>query len=243
MKTITKLLFTLFAFLAILSTPAFAQTNIGYSNFCTTGATAAHVSGLNSTNLLQASYPRCNVTVFLTGTTNIATIFSTPGGATLSNPFVASTSGQFTFYAAAGTYDITLSGGDAGGFPAPITIPAVTLGGSGGGGGGGGTPNPPAQSIQLANNALNGFLSDALFTINPTTHSMSTVGGNVTQDALNSIPRKVFDPMDKNRLAALQRPSRALPVSPPPKSFKPLSITQSAKPTPLLIAASSSLPT
>ncbi len=45
-----------------------------------------------------------------------------------------------------------------------------------GSGGGGGTPNPPAYSIQAANTALNGFISDSLITVSTTNHTIN-VGG------------------------------------------------------------------
>jgi hypothetical protein len=42
-----------------------------------------------------------------------------------------------------------------------------------GAGGGGGAPNPPSQSIQLANSTINGFTSDPTITVNPVDHTMN----------------------------------------------------------------------
>jgi hypothetical protein len=64
------------------------------------------VSGARFT-ALAAFPPSAAVTVYDHGTTTKATLFATSGGATaLSNPVVADTHGNVTFYVSTGTYDL-----------------------------------------------------------------------------------------------------------------------------------------
>lgn len=103
---------TLLLFLALfISSPLFAQYG-ATSGYCNLGATKAKTQGLNSTNTLQGIVPQCTVTVYLTGTTNLATIYSSATGASLANPFLAQFSGSYRFYSTPGVaIDISLSGG------------------------------------------------------------------------------------------------------------------------------------
>jgi hypothetical protein len=70
------------------------------------------------------------VTVYLSGTTNLASIYSnnliTP--TPLSNPFTANTDGSYTFFVASGYYNVTKSGG---GMPSPVTDSYVFVNSSG----------------------------------------------------------------------------------------------------------------
>jgi len=134
--------------LAVLLLPvtAHAQTNVAFNGQCQKGGQATVTQGLPSSGTqpltgtpfsagtgVMASYPGCQVAVFLTGTTNPAVIFSDIIGTPLANPFTANTDGSYLFFASAGTaYDITLSGA---GLPAPVTLTDVSLGGGAGGGG------------------------------------------------------------------------------------------------------------
>lgn len=77
---------------------------------------------------VQASYPSCQVDVYNTGTSNHATIYANVGSGALGNPFTANVDGSFLFFAAAGCYDVTTSGG---GMPTPHTETDVCIGGSG----------------------------------------------------------------------------------------------------------------
>ena len=83
-------------------------------------------AGVNSENVVQASYPFAGVTVYLTGTTTLATIFAdnqhpaTP----LANPFTANSYGYWFFYAPNGRYDILFS---YGGLPDAWTMGDVLL--------------------------------------------------------------------------------------------------------------------
>lgn len=102
--------------------------NAAINGFCVKGATPATTSGLNSVNTLQGMVPGgpagCLVTVYLTGTVTPATIYSNAGGGSLTNPFRASQSGQWLFYAANGVgLDVVLSGG----IPPNVYTTPVTL--------------------------------------------------------------------------------------------------------------------
>lgn len=128
--------------LSFLPLPLFAQTD-AIQNHCVRGGTKANVSGLPSTNFQQGIIPSCQVTVYLTGTQNKATIYKDGSNTPLSNPFTANTSistdpGGFIFWAATGQgYDVVGSGGIAPNvYPVPFAILTdVKVGGSGGGGG------------------------------------------------------------------------------------------------------------
>src|ERR1039458_5415704 len=90
--------------------------NSAITGFCTKGATRATTSGLNSVNTLEGIVPGgpagCLVQVYISGTVTPATIYSNISGRTLTNPFRATLSGQWLFYASTSNkYDVVLSGG------------------------------------------------------------------------------------------------------------------------------------
>lgn len=145
---------------------------------CNGGATTAALSGMQSTNYLQGQIQSCTVTVYLTGTTNLATIYPTATGGTLGNPFTASTSGQFLFYAATGAgYDVVGSGGNNNPscttaqicYPSPTILLVDVFAGSSGGGGGG-SPGAPGSSYQFNNN-VGGFGGSAAAIFTPASGS------------------------------------------------------------------------
>jgi hypothetical protein len=142
---------------SLLPTHAHAQNLFTSQGFCEAGGqfivlqgttigygTGGYGGGVTALTQVQASFPQCLVTVYLTGTTNPAPIFSdnlaTP--TPLANPFPGSTSGQWLFYAAPAPacYDIVT--GPNPGVPSTAIMPTTTYtdvcpgGGSGGGGGG-----------------------------------------------------------------------------------------------------------
>lgn len=161
------------ALLAIVSvicgTPAFAQ-NPGFNGFCQLGAQLVTTQGLTSVTKVQASYPKCTVTVYQTGTLNLANIFSTAGGSALANPFQANNDGSILFFAIAACYDIVTSASTSGGtpiMPNSFTYTDVCLG-AGGGGGGTGTvcgtagifPGPNAYFTALATVCFDALVVD-----------------------------------------------------------------------------------
>ncbi len=118
MKKITVLVILLFAAAA-----AGAQT-AAINGYCAAGAAKALTSGLPSSNYQQELIPQCTVTVYLTGTVTLATIYSTGSGGALTNPFTANTDSSWLFFAAVSQgYDVVMSGGNPPNvFPAPKTL-------------------------------------------------------------------------------------------------------------------------
>jgi hypothetical protein len=101
------------------------------SGWCQTGNVQVMTQGLASTNPVMGSYPLCLVSVYVHGTTTLATIYSdnlTPA-TSLSNPFTANTDGSFILYAANGRYDVVISNGVLTNplLPAPKTTADVLL--------------------------------------------------------------------------------------------------------------------
>lgn len=144
--------------------------NGAVTGFCVKGATPAITSGSSSTNTLQGIVPGgpagCLVQVYLTGTVTPATIYPNVGGGTLNNPFRASLSGQWLFYASTTqAYDVVLSGG----VPPNVYTSPVTLTGIPAGGGSGdpnavtiATPFTVADSIAISAGAGRGIVSTNL---------------------------------------------------------------------------------
>lgn len=127
------LFFTAIVF-AVMPACAHAQF-FGYTNYCQAGGQFVFLSGMQSSTKVQASYPQCVVTVYLTGTITKASIYSNSTGTVLANPFVANTDGSFLFFSAGATaYDVTIT---SGGLPSPHTFTAVCPACGGGGGGSG----------------------------------------------------------------------------------------------------------
>jgi len=130
---------TLWLSMLLIPFSALAQ-NGAVTGYCVKGATPAKTSGLNSSNTLQGVVPGgpagCLVQVYNTGTTTLSTIYSNAGGTTLSNPFRASLSGQWLFYAAtSNSYDVVLSGGIAPNtYQSPVTLTGMTASSTSSGG-------------------------------------------------------------------------------------------------------------
>ncbi len=116
------------------SVMSFGQTAALPLQYCVQGATQAATSGIKSSNYQQGVIPYCTVTVYLTGTTTKATIYSDSTNTPLSNPFIADSNGKFLTYAGIGQgYDVTLSGGIPPlTYPSPVTITDLLIGASGG---------------------------------------------------------------------------------------------------------------
>ncbi len=108
---IKKILF-LFTLIVSGSYVSHAQTNLyPYNDWCQTGGKNVLTSNLKSSNLFQESYPNCTITVYFSGTTTKASIYSDAIGTVKPNPFTALDDGTFNFYAAGGVfYDIVASG-------------------------------------------------------------------------------------------------------------------------------------
>lgn len=80
------------------------------NGFVERGNTTVLVGGVSSSNVVEGSFPSATVSVFLTGTQTLATIYGDNGVTLKANPFTAANDGSFFFYAANGRYDIQFSG-------------------------------------------------------------------------------------------------------------------------------------
>lgn len=103
-----RLLIALVAFLALSVSVAHARER--YVGYCEQGGHTATTGGIASAEFFQESYPTCTITVYLTGTATLASLYSDNAGTTKGNPFTASATGLFFFYADNGRYDVQESG-------------------------------------------------------------------------------------------------------------------------------------
>jgi hypothetical protein len=87
--------------------------------YCEAGNNPVITNTIVSTTVVQKSFPSCTVTVYITGTLTLASIFADNLGTTLSNPFTANNDGSWGFYASNGIYDVNFSNG---GIPTPFTL-------------------------------------------------------------------------------------------------------------------------
>lgn len=119
-----------------------------YNGSCQQGGSPATTNGIDSSQKVQLSFPACTITVFNHGGVILSSLFSDAAGAfPLPNPFTATSTGSFGFYAANGRYDALLSGA---GILSPFTISDITLCFNCTGGGGGG--NPGGANFELQTN-------------------------------------------------------------------------------------------
>ena len=89
---------------------AFSQTYEALQGYCERGGETVTTDGRTSTTKVQRSYPSCTITVYDSGTTNLATIASDNAGTPKANPFTADVDGYWKFYVQDGRYDVKLSG-------------------------------------------------------------------------------------------------------------------------------------
>ena len=133
-----KKLLTRFAWLAaFVPVAVLGQSTAAVTNYCVTGASQAITSGLKSSNYQQGIIRGCLITVYLSGTTTLATVYKDAFNTSLGNPFTANVNGSWLFYAAAGQgYDVVASGGIAPNvYPSPTTLLVDAFPGGGAGGG------------------------------------------------------------------------------------------------------------
>lgn len=120
MRIASKLLFPLLVL--ILAGPAWANQRA--QGDCMRGNNVVVTSGLNSTTKVMQSFPLCTVTVFISQTSTLATIYSDNLNTPLSNPFTSDSTGHWFWYAANGHFDVQLSGGGLG---SPYTLGDILL--------------------------------------------------------------------------------------------------------------------
>jgi hypothetical protein len=116
---------TIWAFLILCALEVFASMP-GYARSqiqgdCSQGGVKVVTQGMSSTTKVQASYPGCTVTVYISGSSPaaLASLYSDDAGTPLGNPFTSDSTGLWKFFAANGIYDVVLSGA---GIPIPFTI-------------------------------------------------------------------------------------------------------------------------
>ena len=66
--------------LALLLIPTLCFGRARTSGYCEQGGQVTVTGGVQSSTKIQQSYPQCTITVYLTGTTNAATIYSDNSG-------------------------------------------------------------------------------------------------------------------------------------------------------------------
>jgi hypothetical protein len=127
-----------------LLTASCAAQNLGaFNGQCALGGQSVIVSGLPSVGTepigtstvssgsgVIASYPECTVTVYLTGTLTLASLYSNNlnSPTAKANPFTANTDGSFLFYAASQVgYDITITTSSFITLPNSFTLTDVIL--------------------------------------------------------------------------------------------------------------------
>lgn len=126
-----KLLKSSLISLILLLFPLFcvAQTKVLVQGTASLGGKVVRVSQVNYN--LYETYPACTVTIYLTGTTTLATIYSDSGGTAKSNPFTSDSHAGFSFFIISGTIiDVKLSGT---GITVPFTLASYNSTGGGGG--------------------------------------------------------------------------------------------------------------
>jgi hypothetical protein len=103
LKGVLQVILTLFFFSSIAYSQQRIQGYVERGGFQYSGSVSARV---------QRSYPNATVTVYLAGTTTLASIFTDSTLATpKSNPFTADSDGYYYFYSTGGSYDLRFSGG------------------------------------------------------------------------------------------------------------------------------------
>lgn len=149
------------AVLVLLCGVSFGQSLLRVQKFCEVGNQSVVTQGLNSVTKVQRSFPQCLVTVYQSGTTNKAAIYSDNLSipTQLANPFTANVDGSWGFYASTGAcYDVVTSGG---GIPSPFTYSYICL--STGGSGSAPCPSTVVNGAIRYSNGSGGFNCDNSF--------------------------------------------------------------------------------
>jgi len=116
--------------LVVLTCPDLSLCRERLQGWCQQGAGVVTTSGTTATitpgtsNRSQVSYPSCTISVYLAGSTTLASIYADNSGTVKANPFTAANTGYWFFLADSGRYDVRLSGG---GISTPFTLPDFSL--------------------------------------------------------------------------------------------------------------------
>lgn len=111
--------------LLTLGIPGLSQVVVKYQGLATAGNIQVSSGGVGSTNKVLGSYTAATVSVYLTGTVTLATLYSDSSLTPKSNPFTVTAEGYYEFYTAPGTYDLRFSGT---GVATPFTRSVVDIG-------------------------------------------------------------------------------------------------------------------
>jgi hypothetical protein len=104
----------------------YAQNKVKVTGFAQQGGVTVRTSSAVTYKLME-TYPLSTVTVYLTGTQTLATLYSDNNGTPRSNPLTASATASYDFYIDPGIYDIKFSGV---GIANPFTIVGFTVAGA-----------------------------------------------------------------------------------------------------------------
>lgn len=156
-------------FLLLIALPAFSLSK--FQGYVEHGGNSVTTGNLVSTTKVQKSFPLSTVTVYLTGTTTLASISSDSGGTPKANPFTADSTGFWFFYGADGTvFDIKFSGT---GVSSPWTITGLTNAS------GGGTTSPNSFIAALLCDGNDAHAAANVSTFAASVTAASAVGGGV----------------------------------------------------------------
>lgn len=108
----------------LLASIAASASREKWQGYCQNGGSQDVIGGLTSAKYFMQNFPSCTVTVYLTGTQTLATLYSDNSGTPLANPFTASNTGLWAFYSDNARYDIRMSGG---GITSPFTLSDILL--------------------------------------------------------------------------------------------------------------------
>lgn len=184
--------------------PAYGQGTAALQGHSFLGGTQATTSGLNSSNYLNGIIPHATITVYLTGTTTLATIYKDGNSTPLSNPFTSNDVGSvnpggWIFWAAVNQgYDVIASGGIAPNtYANPVTLcadcyPGMSFTGTGLAVSTNGTPNASQSTLNFSNTTPQpppGFINVLFQNSGGNESAYVPTGGAVGPGTLNFIPK------------------------------------------------------
>lgn len=116
-----RILFALLTIVVLFCSSAFGRAK--YFNYAQKGGKDVKTSSTTIYKLME-TYPSCTITVYLTGTTTLAFIYSNNNGTIKTNPFTSDSNAYYEFYADDGVYDIKFSGT---GISSPFTKAGIII--------------------------------------------------------------------------------------------------------------------